>query len=98
VVNGDAEVPCFKKKIVLGYRTMGWGRPGVLSTIHATDRCMKLAQQNGGISCVALSTPMDAWRILWPHGGKEKKKFCFIGWTNTITNTCVECRDNRLEQ
>ena len=57
--------------------------PGPLNAVKATDRAMKLSQQNG-IGCVALANTNH-----WMRGGyygwqAAKKGFVFIGWTNTL--------------
>lgn len=59
--------------------------PGPLNAIHATERAMNLAEQNG-IGCVTLSNTNH-----WMRGGyygwqAAKNGFVFIGWTNTIAN------------
>jgi len=59
--------------------------PGPLNALHATDRCMALAQQFG-IGLVSLANTNH-----WMRGGTyglecAKKKFAFIGWTNTLAN------------
>ena len=70
--------------------------PGILNALHATDRCMNLAQKNG-IGCVALSNTSH-----WMRGGfygrkAAKKGFVFIAWTNTIANMPAwNAIDNRL--
>jgi len=70
--------------------------PGILNALHATDRCMKLAQKNG-IGCVALSNT-NHWMRGGFYGRKAAKKgFVFIAWTNTIANMPAwNAIDNRL--
>lgn len=59
--------------------------PGPLNAIHATERAMSLAAENG-IGCVGLANTNH-----WMRGGTygwqaAKAGFVFIGWTNTIAN------------
>ena len=59
--------------------------PGILNAMHATERVMSLAKENG-IGCVGLANTNH-----WMRGGTygwqaAKAGFVFIGWTNTIAN------------
>ena len=59
--------------------------PGPLNAVHATDRAIQLAMENG-LGCVALSNTNH-----WMRGGyygwhAAKKGFVLIAWTNTIPN------------
>lgn len=59
--------------------------PGISNAIFATNRCMKLADENG-IGCIALSNTNH-----WMRGGAygwqaANVGYVFIGWTNTIGN------------
>lgn len=70
--------------------------PGPLNALKATERAMELSRQNG-IGCVAMANTNH-----WMRGGyygwqAAKKRFVFIGWTNTIANMPAwNAIDNRL--
>jgi 3-dehydro-L-gulonate 2-dehydrogenase len=58
---------------------------GITNAAFATDRCLRLADENG-IGCVALSNTNH-----WMRGGTygwqaARSGYVFIGWTNTIGN------------
>lgn len=58
---------------------------GPLNALHATDRAMQLASENG-IGCVALANT-NHWHRGGTYGWRAALEgFVFIAWTNTIGN------------
>lgn len=83
-VNIGAE-PTLQNKLTAVEQWNGNLGSGILNAIHATNRAMALANENG-MGCVALSNTNH-----WMRGGAygwqaAKAGFVFIGWTNTIAN------------
>jgi 3-dehydro-L-gulonate 2-dehydrogenase len=83
-INIDAE-PTLKNKLTSIEQWNGNLGPGILNAIHATNRAMELANENG-MGAVALSNTNH-----WMRGGTygwqaAKAGYVFIGWTNTIAN------------
>jgi 3-dehydro-L-gulonate 2-dehydrogenase len=83
-VKKDA-VPTLKSKFNSIEQWDGNLGPGILNAEFATEKSMKLSDENG-IGCVALSNTNH-----WMRGGRygwqaAKAGYVFIGWTNTIGN------------
>lgn len=77
--------PTLKNKLTSIEQWSGNLGPGILNALHATNRAMELANENG-MGTVALSNTNH-----WMRGGTygwqaAKAGYVFIGWTNTIAN------------
>lgn len=84
VIKPDAE-PTFTHGFGALEQWNGNYGPGPLNAVHATERAMKLAHENG-MGCVALAHT-NHWMRGGYYGWQAAKKGCvFIGWSNTLAN------------
>lgn len=94
-IRADAE-PILKNKLGAIEQWDGNLGAGILNAIHATNRAMEVARENG-MGCVALSNT-NHWMRGGTYGWHAAKAGCvFIGWTNTIANMPAwGAKDSRL--